>query len=96
MADSVSDMEARKLLEPLLASVQYVKGVGPRRASILARLGIETLYDLLWHLPRAYVDRRVVGSLAAVAPGKSVTIQGTVSSVYARRARPHSRVRNIV
>ncbi|HOE10442.1 MAG TPA: ATP-dependent DNA helicase RecG [bacterium] len=96
MADSVSDMEARKLLEPLLASVQYVKGVGPRRASILARLGIETLYDLLWHLPRAYVDRRVVGSLAAVTPGKSVTIQGTVNSVYARRARPHSRVRNIV
>ncbi|HPO07244.1 MAG TPA: ATP-dependent DNA helicase RecG [bacterium] len=96
MADSVSDTEARKLLKPLLASVQYVKGVGPRRASMLGRLGIEILYDLLWHLPRAYVDRRVVGSLASVTPGKSVTIQGTVQSVHARRTRPQSRVRNIV
>jgi len=32
---------------PLQAPVQYVKGVGPARASQLARLGIQTVEDLL-------------------------------------------------
>jgi ATP-dependent DNA helicase RecG len=37
--------------------VQYLKGVGPRRASALERLGIRTLGDLLNHIPRDWQDR---------------------------------------
>lgn len=39
------------------AQIQYLKGVGPKRASILRKMGIMTLGDLLFHLPRAYEDR---------------------------------------
>ncbi|HCO19110.1 MAG TPA: DNA helicase RecG [Tissierellales bacterium] len=37
--------------------IQYLKGVGPKRASIFRKMGIMTLGDLLFHLPRAYEDR---------------------------------------
>jgi ATP-dependent DNA helicase RecG len=40
------------------ASVQYLRGVGPGRAALLGRLGVETVYDLLLHLPRRHEDRR--------------------------------------
>ena len=42
--------------EPLLQSVQFLRGVGPARAEVLARLGIATVGDLLLHFPRAYED----------------------------------------
>lgn len=83
-------------MEPLLSPVQYVKGVGPRRALLLDRLGIHTVHDLLWHLPRAYRCQRLARSIASVRPGEMVAIQGTVRALSARRARPGSRVRNIV
>ncbi|MDY0256970.1 ATP-dependent DNA helicase RecG [Gudongella oleilytica] len=37
--------------------IQYLKGVGPKKASIFRKMGIMTLGDLLFHLPRAYEDR---------------------------------------
>ena len=38
--------------------VKFLKGVGPKRAELLAReLGIHTLYDLLYHFPTHYIDR---------------------------------------
>ncbi|UCD36507.1 MAG: ATP-dependent DNA helicase RecG [Nitrospiraceae bacterium] len=46
--------------------VQYIKGVGPARARLLRRLGIETLEDMLFFFPWRYEDRknlRKIGSL---------------------------------
>ena len=38
--------------------IQYVKGIGPKRAELLtAELGIRTAYDLLRHFPNNYIDR---------------------------------------
>lgn len=37
-------------------SVQYLKGVGPKRAEMLKKLDIETIGDLIYHLPRSYLD----------------------------------------
>lgn len=37
--------------------VQYVRGVGPRLAQAFGRLGIRTVEDLLYHVPRRYEDR---------------------------------------
>ncbi|MCK4375672.1 MAG: hypothetical protein KAX19_10095, partial [Candidatus Brocadiae bacterium] len=34
--------------------VRYVKGVGPKRAAALGNLGVRTVRDLLFHLPRHY------------------------------------------
>jgi ATP-dependent DNA helicase RecG len=50
-----SDLNASRAprpFQPLLKKpVQYVKGVGPKRAEQLARLGIATVEDLLYHIP---------------------------------------------
>ena len=50
--------------------VQYVKGVGPRRAEQLARLGIHTVEDLLYHIPFRYQDRRELRTIRDLATGE--------------------------
>ncbi len=37
-------------------SVKYLKGVGPKRAELFEKLGINTVRDLIYHLPRSYMD----------------------------------------
>jgi len=44
-----------------MTSIQYLKGVGPKKAELFGRLGIETLDDLLFYFPRAWEDRRLAG-----------------------------------
>ncbi len=41
----------------LKKDVKYIKGVGPNRALLLNKLGIETLEDLITYYPRGYEDR---------------------------------------
>ena len=45
--------------------VKFLKGIGERRAEALGRLGIRTAQDLLWHLPRRYIDASSVTPLAS-------------------------------
>ncbi len=40
----------------LETSVQFVRGVGPHRAALLDRLGLRTVQDLLYFLPRDVLD----------------------------------------
>ncbi|MBC7105559.1 MAG: DEAD/DEAH box helicase, partial [Firmicutes bacterium] len=68
--------------------VQYLKGVGPRRAHLLARLGIHTVYDLLYHFPRRYDDRREVVPAAAATPGSVAVLRGVVLAGEEARPRP--------
>ena len=37
-------------------AVQFLKGVGPRRAEAFERLGVRTIEDLLYHVPHRYLD----------------------------------------
>ena len=37
--------------------IQYVKGVGPKRAVLFKKLGVETLNDLIYFIPKRYEDR---------------------------------------
>ncbi len=37
-------------------NINYLKGVGPARAQLYSKLGINTIYDLLHHFPRSYTD----------------------------------------
>lgn len=72
---------------PLARPVQFVKGVGPRRAALLERLGIRTVGDLLFHFPRDYLDRSRPVAVGSVRPGDIVTLQGVVSAVTGFRPR---------
>jgi len=49
---------------PLILPLQYVKGVGPRRAEALASEGIVSLADVIYNVPRSYVDRKAAESIA--------------------------------
>lgn len=57
---------------------QYLKGVGPRRADALARLGIHTARDLLYHTPRRYEDASTVTPISRAGVGMDVTVIGEV------------------
>ena len=64
----------------LQRSVQYLKGVGPRRAEKLARIGVRTARDLLYHIPHRYEDATTVARISALRPGDDATIIGRVVS----------------
>lgn len=59
-------------------SVKRLKGVGESRARILASLGIFTLSDLLYHLPRAYLDYSKFTPVDEIRDGETVLVRGTV------------------
>ena len=63
----------RQALFALSTSIRRLPGVGPKRAALLARLGIRTVGDALRCPPIRYEERRLV-ALAAAAPGQAVTL----------------------
>src|SRR5213078_2864123 len=64
----------------LRTSVKYLKGVGPKRAEALARLGIRSVGDLLYHAPHRYLYATTVTPLAKAQVGQDVTCVGRVAS----------------
>ena len=64
----------------LNSPVKFLKGVGPKRAEALQRLGIRTAGDLLYHVPHRYLDATTVTPLARAAVGQEVTCVGRVVS----------------
>ena len=60
--------------------IQFLKGVGPKRADGFARLGITTARDLLYHVPRRYDDASTVEPIGSLEVGMDVTAIGRVRS----------------
>jgi len=66
-------------LQFLTDSIQFLKGVGPRRSEVLAKHGVHTINDLLSYYPRRYLDRTSVSAIKDVKAGSDpVTVIGTV------------------
>lgn len=65
----------------LTSPVTSITGVGTIMAKKLAKLDIHTIFDLLFHLPFRYEDRRLVSSAAAVQVGETLTVTGRISPV---------------
>jgi ATP-dependent DNA helicase RecG len=76
------------ILDPLLAPVTALKGVGPRVAAPIERLAGPRVADLLWHLPTGVVDRTLAPSIAAAQEGTVATLRVTVDE---HRAGGHRR-----
>src|SRR5712692_1184326 len=77
------------MLEPS-TSVQYVKGIGPRLAEVLAAKGIHTLDDLLHYLPFRYEDRLNPRSIPELRAGEMATVIAEVrnSGLFRTRRMP--------
>ncbi len=60
-------------------SVTALKGVGAALAEKLAKVGLETLQDVLFHLPLRYQDRTRIVPIGALRPGQDAVVEGTVA-----------------
>ncbi|NOQ22653.1 MAG: ATP-dependent DNA helicase RecG [Candidatus Aegiribacteria sp.] len=81
----------------LKTDVRYLKGIGPARGRQLSRLGIETIFDLLLHVPRGYHDRRIITPIRSLVPGEEINVSGTVvSSGYLRSRNGKTRLESII
>ncbi len=71
-----------KLTAPVPAdtNVRYVGGVGEARAKAFAKLGVETLGDLVAYFPRADEDRSVIKPLSMISSGESATVIVTAAT----------------
>ncbi|BAL82854.1 putative ATP-dependent DNA helicase RecG [Selenomonas ruminantium subsp. lactilytica TAM6421] len=69
----------------LTDSIQYVKGVGPKKTAELKRLGLRTVYDLLTYFPRTYEDQSVLTKISELQAGETVTVAGTIMNVSERQ-----------
>ena len=76
-------------------SLQFLKGIGPKKAEVLEKAGLRTYRDLLHYFPRRYLDRSSVTPIAMLTlQSGSVTVVGTVTSTghVPSRGRPRYEV----
>ena len=74
-------------MKSLQDSVQYAKGVGPKRLDVLRRLGIETMGDLLFYVPRDYEDRTKITPITRLRVGERATVRGKVLAAEKFRSK---------
>jgi ATP-dependent DNA helicase RecG len=73
--------------------LQYLKGVGPRKAADLKKAGLNTVEDLLYRFPRRYEDRSRMQTIISLRPGMTAAVSGTVLNAgLAHTRRPGFRL----
>ncbi len=83
---------AVEALSRFVAPVTALPGIGPAGARRLEPLGITTVADLLYHLPRRYLDRSGVTPVKDVRTGEETTVVGKVSDVESRSTRTRKKM----
>ena len=73
--------------EVLRTPLQYLKGVGPRRAADFKRAGLHTIEDLLYRFPLRYEDRSRFQTIASLREGQRASITGEVVQCGLRPTR---------
>ena len=72
---------------PLARDVAVLGRVPPISRKALTSLGIKTIYDLLWHLPRRYEDWRNVRTISEALEGVDLTIVAEIASIGVKHLR---------
>ena len=81
MASSSADVASRgRHDDPLSTSLQFLKGVGPRKSADLRRAGLITVEDLLYRLPFRYEDRSRMQPIASLRAGMRAAVLGEIRS----------------
>lgn len=60
--------------------VTALKGVGKQFAEKLAKIGLHTLQDIIFHLPLRYIDRTRVSSIGSLGPNLNIVIEGEIKA----------------
>jgi ATP-dependent DNA helicase RecG len=58
--------------------IEHVKGIGPQRAKLFSRIGIQTILEALYYLPYRYEDRTGLKKISGIRLGASETVQGKI------------------
>jgi ATP-dependent DNA helicase RecG len=71
----------------LETEVQFLKGIGPKLAILLDKLGIRTVRDMLFTVPRRYEDRREIPPISYLRPGQYASVRGELVDVFTKTLR---------
>ena len=76
--------------------IQFVKGIGEKRAELFHKLGVFSVEDLIFHFPRAYEDRTDVRAVSELSEGDTACVRvSPVSGIRSFRARNGARVTQV-
>ena len=75
-------------MNELFRPISALRGVGEKRAKAYARLGIQTPYDLLFHIPRSYLDFRNPEPVLSAPLDTLCVVEGCIT-----RKLPEQRIR---
>ncbi|HPS20727.1 MAG TPA: ATP-dependent DNA helicase RecG [Candidatus Omnitrophota bacterium] len=67
--------------------IRYIKGVGPKKALLFNKLGVENVQDLFYYLPRRYEDRTKLVSISDVQVGEEQGVVGKITKKNVFRAK---------
>ncbi|MEO0084087.1 MAG: hypothetical protein ABIK33_06885, partial [candidate division WOR-3 bacterium] len=70
----MSNIKNNQYSAGLKTDIQYLKGIGPKRAAYLKKIGVETIEDLLFLVPRRYLDRTEIKSISEIKVDTEATV----------------------
>ena len=82
--------------DPLQTPLQYLNGVGPRRAADLQRASLVTVEDLVYRFPIRYEDRARFQKVVALTAGRDASVAGRIQSARLRTTRRRSGLRGAI
>lgn len=72
--------------KPRQVSIQYLKGIGPKRAELFKKAGIFSVEDLFYYFPRRYQDQSIISPIASLSEGQIYTVKARVLASGQRRS----------
>ena len=84
---SVTTKSEKRHRVELTSSIQYLKGIGPVKAEALKQIGVQTVEDLLYYVPRKYLDRSTILPIGKLQEGIVATVIGRVEASGIKRVR---------
>lgn len=89
------ELSSAPLTPNLSLPVQYLKGVGPKRAEAFARLGVRTVADALYLLPLRHEDRSHLRPIRDLRPGFQETVVGEVKGARISLTRRRVKIASV-
>ncbi|MCD4819053.1 MAG: DNA helicase RecG, partial [Candidatus Cloacimonetes bacterium] len=72
-------------MNPLSSEIQYLKGVGEKRAIMLNKLGINTILDMIEYFPRDYINRAKKQAIRDLIIGENAAVIGEIVAIETKR-----------